>query len=84
MNVMTEYELRIAHNRLCSRATIGGKYHPECCQRCESACKYGTKLLHHYGMERPTKETPQEHISVGSSDRLRRCLKGINRRNISK
>lgn len=47
---MTEREIRIAYNRLCTRAMVGKTYHPESCMDCESPCKYGTRLLRHNGL----------------------------------
>ena len=75
---MTEREVRIASKRLCSAALAAdGTYYPAACQRCKSACKYGTDLLHHYGIPRlEQKETPTERSSIMSSRRLRTRVKG--------
>lgn len=74
----------MAYNRLCSRAMIAGEYHPESCRRCESPCKYGTKILHQNGMDRETRDTPKLNTGMGGSSRLRRCVKMFNQNSIIK
>lgn len=83
---MTEREVRIAKNRLCSAAMAAdGTYYPGACQRCKSACKYGTNLLHHYGLARmEPKETPSMKAGALGSVRVRRTVKGFNRYSIAR
>lgn len=78
---MTEREVQMARKRLCSAAMAGkGEYHPNVCQKCKSPCKYGTRLLHYYGIPRlEQKETPTERSSLTSSRQMRYRLKGYNR-----
>lgn len=82
---MKDRDVRIARNNLCSAAMIRDEYHPESCQKCKSPCKYGTDLLHHYGLPRlEPKETPSMKAGALGSERVRRTVKGLNRYSITR
>lgn len=84
MPVMTEREIRMAMHRLCAPARAkDGTWYPGVCQTCPSACKYGTRLLHHYGLERKApKETPEAKSSVMAAGKVKICMKGYNKYSI--
>lgn len=83
---MKERDVRIARNRLCSAAMAAdGTYYPSACQKCKSPCRYGTDLLHHYGMMRlAPKETPSMKADVLGSERIRRTVRGLNKYSIAR
>lgn len=83
---MTEREIRMAMHRLCAPARAkDGTWYPGVCQTCPSACKYGTRLLHHYGLERTApKETPEAKPGIMVNGNVRRCMRGHNRYDITR
>lgn len=81
---MTEKEVRRAYKSLCACAIPGGEYHPENCQKCESPCKYGTRLLRHNGLERLVeKETPEEK-AANMNQGVKRYARGYNKYSIAR
>lgn len=83
---MTERQIRIAYNRLCSEALNRDDFHPEACQRCACPCQYGLTVLSSLDMEREpeTGDPVFERVVNTNRHAIRKTFSRINGADITK